>query len=258
METLIKDEITESNIKTETENLTEAEVSQEAASVIDTEKDNKFILPFDYAEDEHYYVESVGEIPKKPFYSFVKRVMDIGFSFFGLIFAAIPMLIIAIIIKCTSKGKVFYKQERLGLNGKKFYLVKFRTMVENAESSGAQWSKGDKDSRIYPFGSFLRKLRLDELPQLWQIFTGKLTIVGPRPEREIFYDAFEEHVHGFRERLKVKQGMTGLAQISGGYDLRPEEKVVFDVEYIKNRSIWLDIKIMFMTVAVIFKHDGAK
>lgn len=248
-----------------TQNTETMDVSNSVTSVAVSEKEasaegskNKVILPYDYAEDEHYYVEDLGEIPKKPFYSFVKRAIDIFGSIFGLIFAFIPMVVIAICIKCTSKGKVFYKQERLGLNGKKFYLIKFRTMVENAESNGAQWSDGDKDPRIYPFGSFLRKFRLDELPQLLQILSGKLTIVGPRPEREIFYDAFEEHIHGFRERLKVKQGMTGLAQVKGGYELRPEEKVVYDVEYIKKRSIWLDIKIMFLTVKTIFKHDGAK
>ena len=226
--------------------------SKEEASV------EKVILPYEYAEDEHYYIEDLGEIPKKPFYSFVKRIMDIFISFFGLIFAFIPMVVIAIIIKCTSRGKVFYKQERLGLNGKKFNLIKFRTMIENAESDGIKWSDGDKDPRIYPFGAFLRKFRLDELPQLLQILSGELTIVGPRPERDVFYNAFEEHIHGFRERLKVKQGMTGLAQVKGGYDLRPEEKVVYDVEYIKKRTIWLDIKIMFLTIKTIFTHDGAK
>lgn len=218
----------------------------------------KVILPYDYEENEHYYVEDLGVVKKKPFYSFVKRAIDIVAPSCALIVFAVPMLIIAILIKLTSKGPVFYKQERLGLNGKKFNLVKFRSMVADAEKSGAQWSEGDSDNRITKFGTFLRKTRLDELPQFWACVTGKLSLVGPRPEREVFYDAFEEHVHGFRERLKVKPGLTGLAQVNGGYDLRPEEKIVFDIEYIKNRSIWLDIKIMFKTVAVVFNHKGAK
>ena len=216
------------------------------------------IMPFSYRDDEHYYVEDLGKIKKKPFYSFVKRSFDIVVSFLGLIVMALPMLVIAIAIKTTSKGPVFYSQERLGLNGKKFMLTKFRTMRADAEKNGAQWSDGDKDDRITKVGSFLRKTRLDEIPQLWACFVGTLSIIGPRPEREVFYNEFEKHVHGFSERLKVKPGLTGLAQVNGGYDLRPEEKVKFDVEYIKTRSLWLEIKILFKTVVVVFTHDGAK
>ncbi len=216
------------------------------------------IMPFSYAEDEHYYIENLGTIPKKPVYSFLKRAFDIVCSFFGLVVCFIPMLFIALAIKLTSKGTVFYKQERLGLNGKKFMLVKFRTMRQDAEKAGAQWSQGDNDSRITPIGAILRKFRLDELPQLWACLTGELSIIGPRPERDIFYKEFEKHVHGFSERLKVKPGLTGLAQVSGGYDLRPEEKVVYDIEYIKKRSILMEIKILIKTVGVIFSHDGAK
>ena len=216
------------------------------------------VMPFFYEEDEHYYVEELGELKKKPFFSFVKRVFDIIMSFLGLIVMALPMLIIAIAIKLDSKGPVFYSQERLGLNGKKFKLTKFRSMRQDAEKGGAQWSDGDKDNRITKVGSFLRKTRLDEIPQLWACFIGTLSIIGPRPEREVFYNEFEKHVHGFSERLKVKPGLTGLAQVNGGYDLRPEEKVKLDIEYIKTRSLWLEIKILFKTVLVVFSHDGAK
>lgn len=237
---------------------TESEMGESIPAPDFEQKTEKIVLPYEYADDEHYYIEDLGKIKRKPFYSFLKRLFDMLFSFFGLLVMAIPMLIIAICIKCGSKGPVFYKQERLGLNGKKFMLVKFRTMVADAEKDGAQWSQGETDSRITRIGSILRKTRLDEIPQLWACFTGKLSIIGPRPEREVFYDAFEEHVHGFRQRLKVKPGLTGLAQVNGGYDLRPEEKVLFDIEYIKKRSIWLDIKILFKTVGVVFSHDGAK
>ena len=218
----------------------------------------KIILPYEYKADEHYYIEDLGKIKKKPFYSFIKRTFDIVACSLALILLALPMLIVAIVIKCSSPGPVFYKQERLGLNGKKFMLVKFRSMVNDAEKNGAKWSDGDNDSRITKVGSFIRKTRIDELPQLWLCVTGKLSLIGPRPEREVFYDAFEEHVHGFRERLKVKPGITGLAQVSGGYDLRPEEKVFYDIEYIKNRSLRLEIKILFKTVAVVLGHKGAK
>ena len=215
------------------------------------------VLPFERTEEE-YYVEKLGQIGKKPFYSFVKRLFDIFASGIGILLLFIPMLIIAAVVACSSKGGAFYTQERLGLNGRKFKLVKFRSMRKDAEKNGAQWSNGDQDARITKVGRFLRKTRLDGLPQLFCIFIGTMTIVGPRPEREIFYEKFEEYVHGFSERLKVKPGLTGLAQINGGYDLKPEEKVVYDIEYIKTRSIRLDLKIMFKTVAVIFNHKGAK
>ena len=240
------------------EKIADVEITGDLETPVNSKPIDEVIMPFHYEEDEHYYIESLGELKKKPFYSFVKRAFDIVFSLAGLAFFALPMLIIAIAIKRSSKGKVFYSQERLGLNGKKFMLVKFRTMVSDAEKSGAQWSQGDNDERITKVGRFLRKFRLDELPQLWGCIKGDLSIIGPRPEREIFYHKFEEHVHGFSERLKVRPGLTGLAQVKGGYNLRPEEKVAYDVEYIKTRSIMNEIKILFKTVKVVFSHDGAK
>lgn len=227
-------------------------------NVDSNKKPEKIILPYEYKEDEHYFVEDVGEIASKPFYSFVKRAFDIVACSFALLICLVPMLIVALVIKLTSKGPVFYSQDRLGLNGKTIKVVKFRSMVADAEKDGAKWSDGDSDSRITKVGAFLRKTRIDELPQLWSCVIGDMSLIGPRPERAIFYDAFEEHVHGFKQRLKVKPGITGLAQISGGYDLRPEEKIVYDIEYIKNRSLMMEIKILFKTVAVIFSHEGAK
>ena len=227
-------------------------------NVDSNKKTEKIILPYEYKEDEHYFVEDVGEIASKPFYSFVKRAFDIVACSFALLICLVPMLIVALAIKLTSKGPVLYSQDRLGLNGKTIKVVKFRSMVADAEKDGAKWSDGDSDSRITKVGAFLRKTRIDELPQLWSCVIGDMSLIGPRPERAIFYDAFEEHVHGFKQRLKVKPGITGLAQISGGYDLRPEEKIVYDIEYIKNRSLMMEIKILFKTVAVIFSHEGAK
>lgn len=139
-----------------------------------------------------------------------------------------------------------------------FEIIKFRSMYDDAENNGAQWSDGENDERITPFGKFLRLTRMDELPQFAQILTGKMSLVGPRPERECFYEKFETYIHGFSERLKVKPGLTGLAQVSGGYDLRPEEKVVYDIEYIKKRSLWLDLKCILLTVRIIFSHNGAR
>ena len=219
---------------------------------------SELVMPYEYKEDENYYVESLGTIPAKPIYSVLKRVFDIVASMLALIILAIPMIIIALAIKISSPGPVLYRQERLGLNGKKFNILKFRSMRTDAEKGGARWSDGDNDERITPIGHVLRKFRLDEIQQFFCILNGSMTLVGPRPERECFYHEFEKHVHGFIERLKVKPGLTGLAQVSGGYDLSPQEKVVYDIEYIKKRSLFLDIKIMFETVGVVFSHDGAK
>lgn len=216
----------------------------------------KVILPYEI--DREYTVEDLGELEKKPMYDFFKRLFDIVFSATMLIVLAIPMLIMAFAVWSTSKGKALYKQDRLGLNGKPFRILKFRSMVEDAEKDGAQWAGGDGDKRITKVGLFLRKTRFDELPQLFCILKGTMSFVGPRPEREVFYHEFEKYIHGFSQRMKVKPGLTGLAQVNGGYDLRPEEKIVYDVEYIKKRSFWLDLKLMFQTVAIVFNHQGAK
>ena len=214
------------------------------------------ILPFDI--EQEYFIEDIGQIKRRPIYEFLKRAIDIVASGLGILVLGIPMLIIAIIIRATSKGGAFYYQERLGLNGKKFNIIKFRSMVADAEKNGAQWSEGIEDERITSVGQVLRKFRLDELPQLFCIFIGTMTIVGPRPERECFYNEFEIYIHGFSQRLKVKPGLTGHAQINGGYNLAPHEKIIFDIEYIKKRSLWFDIKIIFKTIAVVFTHEGAK
>lgn len=132
-------------------------------------------------------------------------------SLFALIVLLIPMLIIAVIVKLTSLGSVLYKQERLGKDGVSFEIIKFRSMYADAENNGAQWSDGENDERITPFGKFLRRTRMDELPQFAQILTGKMSLVGPRPERECFYEKFETYIHGFSERLKVKPGLTAGA-----------------------------------------------
>ena len=214
------------------------------------------ILP--YKSEGEFFVESLGEIPNKPVYAFLKRVFDIAFSLILLVLLALPMAIIALIIKISSPGCVFYHQERLGLNGKKFDVIKFRTMRMDAEQEGVQWSMGDEDPRITPVGRVLRKTHLDELPQLWCILKGEMSVVGPRPERPVYYEQFEQYIHGFSERLKVKPGMTGLAQVRGGYYLKPEEKILFDVEYIKTRSVLLEIRILLETVKVVFCLEGVK
>lgn len=226
------------------------------ATVKQTERPKAVILPYEH--DREFYIDPIGDIENKWGYRIIKRLMDIVGSVCALCVFAIPMLIIALVIKLDSKGPVFYCQERLGLNGKPFQCIKFRSMRLDAEVDGAQWSNGDDDPRITKVGRFIRKYRLDELPQFFLTLTGKMTLVGPRPERACFYQEFESYIHGFSQRLKVKPGFTGLAQVNGGYDLRPEEKIVYDMEYIKNRSLWLDIKILFRTVKVVLGGESAK
>lgn len=196
--------------------------------------------------------------PKKaPVYNFIKRVLDVLIAVIALIICLIPALIVAIIIKCDSVGPVIYQQERLGKNGKSFMLYKFRSMYIDAENEGAKWA-AENDTRCTRIGKFLRKSRIDEIPQFINIIKGDMSFVGPRPERPFFYGVFEETIHGFSHRLNVTPGLTGLAQVNGGYDLLPEEKIVFDMQYIQNRSLWLDIKCVLKTFLIIFNHEGAR
>ena len=214
------------------------------------------IMPYGRCED--VYIEDLGDIRTSRRYAFLKRTFDVLFSITALMVLALPILVISLLVKFSSKGTIFYKQERLGLNGKKFDIIKFRTMDMNAEKDGCKWSDGDDDPRITSIGRFLRKSRLDEIPQFLCILKGEMSLVGPRPERECFYNEFEEYIHGFSQRLKVKPGLTGLAQVKGGYYLKPEEKIIYDIDYIKNRTLKLDRKLVFDTFKVVFKCEGAK
>ena len=171
--------------------------------------------------------------------------------------AGVPMALIAVWVRLDSPGPALYRQERLGLNGKSFWIYKFRSMRVDAEANGAQWAE-EHDDRVTRAGRFLRKTRLDELPQLLNILRGQMSLVGPRPERPCFYAEFEKYIHGFSQRMVVKPGLTGLAQVSGGYDLLPEEKIQFDMQYIRERSIALDLKCILRTIGVVFDHNGAR
>lgn len=212
----------------------------------------------DIVLDPHatYDIESAAPRGGRMYYV-LKRAIDIVFSLVAIIVCLIPMLIIALIVKIDSRGSIIFKQERLGKGGKPFTMYKFRTMKINAEENGPQWADTN-DKRCTKVGSVLRKCRLDELPQFFNILRGEMSFVGPRPERPCFYEKFEKYIHGFKNRLVVKPGLTGLAQVNGGYDLKPEEKIVYDIEYIKTRSIWMDIKLIFKTLAVLFTRKGAR
>ncbi|MBM4071146.1 MAG: undecaprenyl-phosphate glucose phosphotransferase [Planctomycetes bacterium] len=179
----------------------------------------------------------------------VKRVMDIALALVALVVLAIPMAIIALVIKMTSKGPVFYRQERCGLNGQTFQMLKFRSMRVDAESAtGAVWASKD-DPRRTKLGTFLRKTSLDELPQFINVLMGHMSLVGPRPERPVFIQKFSKTIPNYNARHAVKSGITGWAQVHGwrgNTSLR--KRVQFDLYYITHWTPWLDIRILWMTI----------
>lgn len=187
-----------------------------------------------------------------------KRCADIFISFIAMIIASPFMAIIAVAIKSYDKGKVLYKQERLTIDGKKFYLYKFRSMLENAESDGVARLAAEGDSRITPVGKVLRKLRLDELPQIFNILHGEMSIVGPRPERPEIAAEYEKDMPEFRYRLNVKAGLTGYAQVMGKYNTTAYDKLKLDLMYIQNFSLVLDLKLMFLTLKTIFIPESTE
>ena len=223
----------------------------------------------------------------------VKRCMDVGVSIILLIVLAPVMAMVALLVRCTSPGPIIYSQVRTGLNlrqkrdrrreddlegipddegdrrraprrqeaafGRDFVLYKFRTMRTDSEKAGAQFAvKGDP--RVTPIGRFLRKTRLDELPQLWNVLRGDMTLVGPRPERPIFIEQLSREIPGYLHRLGLKPGLTGLAQVLNGYDNNLESfrrKVALDLLYLQNCCLWNDVKILFRTIRVVLTGSGA-
>lgn len=190
-------------------------------------------------------------------YRFVKRAFDVASCGCALIVLAIPMVIIAAKIKLESSGPVIYSQRRVGKDGKIFNVYKFRSMYTDAETRGARWAAGN-DPRVTPFGKFMREKRIDEIPQFWNIVKGDMSLIGPRPERPAFCQEFEKRIHGWDYRTLVRPGLSGLAQVTGGYDLLPKEKVVLDLEYIEHRSIAMDLKIILKTLGVVSTGEGAR
>lgn len=185
----------------------------------------------------------------------MKRAADIIFSIAILIITAPLMILIAILIKITSQGAVFYKQERIGLDGTRFFVYKFRTMHVNAEEkTGPVWAKAD-DERRTTLGAFLRKTNLDELPQFLNVLKGDMSIVGPRPERPVFVDQFKKSVPQYMLRHKMKAGITGWAQVNGWRgNTSIEKRIEYDLYYIENWSLMFDLKIILMTLWRGFKN----
>ena len=189
----------------------------------------------------------------------IKRAFDILVSALGLILLSPLFLLIAIRIKCGSKGPVFYTQERIGLYSIPFRIIKFRTMVDHAESDGVPHLTEDNDPRITHIGKWLRKYRLDELPQLWNILRGDMSIVGPRPERRYFIDRIMTQAPYYCLLYKVRPGLTSWGPIRVGYTDTMEkmiERLNADIVYVENMSLLLDLKILFFTIGVIVRGKG--
>ena len=185
-------------------------------------------------------------------YLFAKRLADIVLSLIGIVVLSPLFLIVALAIRLDDGGPIFYKQKRLTVGGKEFEIIKFRSMRVDAEKDGVARLAGEKDDRITKVGKVIRMLRLDELPQIFNILSGSMSIVGPRPERPEIAKEYEEHIPEFSLRLQVKAGLTGYAQVYGKYNTPPYDKLQMDLMYIANQSLIEDLRLILMTFKIMF------
>lgn len=209
-------------------------------------------------------IDVYSEIKGRSIQFAIKRLMDIIFSLIGIIILSPIFLILTIWIKLDSKGPAVFKQVRVGKNGKNFTIYKFRTMVISAETKKEleiDPSNMDNfvfqsrsDNRVTKAGAFLRKTSLDEIPQLFNVLFGHMSLIGPRPE---IPDVVKYYPENYYQRLLVLPGITGLAQVNGRGEIELGKTIYYDLTYIKNFSLWLDIKILFQTVVKVFKSEGA-
>ena len=188
----------------------------------------------------------------------IKRTIDIVCSLILLIISAPIQLITAIVIKAYDKGPVLYKQIRCTTGGREFEILKFRSMRVDAEKDGVARLASKNDSRITPVGKFIRMVRIDELPQLFNILKGDMSFIGPRPERPQIIAQYMEDMPEFALRMKVKAGLAGYAQVYGKYNTTPYDKLKLDLFYIENYTLWLDIKLMLLTLKILFKPESTE
>ena len=188
----------------------------------------------------------------------VKRIFDIVFSVLFLILCSPLLLIVAILIKAEDGGPVFYKQKRCTMNGKIFFIYKFRSMIVDAEKDGQVIPAKDEDNRITKIGKFIRRFHIDEIPQFYNVLKGDMSVVGPRPERIEHVEKYSREIPEFCYRLKVRGGITGYAQVYGKYNTTPEDKLIMDLQYIVNYSFLLDLQIILETVKVLFKKENTE
>ena len=187
-----------------------------------------------------------------------KRLIDLICALILTIITSPIMLVTAVIVKCMDGGSVFYKQIRVTRDSKEFKIIKFRSMKVDAEKDGVARLAAENDNRITPFGRFIRKVRIDELPQLFNILRGDMSFIGPRPERPEIIAQYIENMPEFTFRTRVKAGLAGYAQVFGKYNTTPYDKLKLDLFYIENYSIWLDIKLMLLTLKIVFKAESTE
>lgn len=201
---------------------------------------------------------NIHDVPLRGFNSVLKRAIDIVVSAAALALLAVPMLVIGLLVRLTTPGPALYRQERMGLDGKSFWVWKFRSMHQEAEKdTGPVWAHPN-DPRVTPLGRWLRRFSLDELPQLWNVLKGDMSLVGPRPERPFFVQQFKHKIPQYMLRHKVKAGLTGWAQVNGWRgNTSVEKRIEFDLYYIENWSVWLDLKIMGLTLVKGLFHRHA-
>jgi len=210
-------------------------------------------------------MSQIGDIPVFDIESFqlseaqkmVKRIIDIILSLIGIICAASIMLYAMIRIKLEDGGPIFYKQVRSGLNGREYEVIKFRSMIVDAEKYTGAVFAAENDPRITKIGRLMRATRIDEIPQFFNVIAGSMSMIGPRPERPVFVETFGKEIPEYINRLAVKPGITGLAQVMGNYTTSPENKAKFDLVYIRDYSLLLDLKILFKTVKVVLTKEQA-
>ena len=209
------------------------------------------------AINQVWFLENISQ-RNRAIYEFFKRIFDFVFASILLIISLPFWLIIGLIIKFTSSGPIFYKQTRIGKEGKSFKIIKFRSMIKDAEKDGAKWTKA-RDKRVTKIGRFMRKTRLDELPQFWNIIKGNMSFVGPRAERPEFHQKLKSNIPFYQERYLIKPGASGWAQIKYGYGSTIKdsfEKVQYDLYYVKNCSFAFDLAIILKTINIILKGGG--
>jgi exopolysaccharide biosynthesis polyprenyl glycosylphosphotransferase len=216
------------------------------------------LLPFRTIND--IPTVSLGRQKRPGFYQRFKSIVDKTFAALLLLITCPILICVLLATKLTSKGAAIYKQERVGRGGKSFTLYKVRTMVDKAESVSGPTLSWKNDHRVTMIGRILRKSKLDELPQLINVLKGQMSLVGPRPERPCFVQEFDAKVPCYMERHRVRPGITGLAQVCGNYSTTPDVKIRYDLMYVYNQSLWLDIKIIALTVKAIIRefHPGPK
>jgi exopolysaccharide biosynthesis polyprenyl glycosylphosphotransferase len=215
-------------------------------------------VPVQYIDNDFYFYFPFSRSNQNRLYLLYHRIVDIATSLIGLIFGLVILPLILVGNLIGNRGSLFYKQLRLGKSGNEFYIIKFRTMVKNAETNGAQLASKD-DVRITKFGNFLRRTRIDEIPQFFNVLKSDMSLIGPRPERPEFVESLSKKIPFYEVRQVIKPGLTGWAQVNAKYANSDEdmiEKLQYDLYYIKHRSVFLDLRIILKTISTIIFFRG--